>query len=154
MWLHMQIHFYMFESFQLELLYVTNLLHRFSVNVCSEGTTEESNEMPVLSLFACIVSTLNRNYFGCNWGPVYGNMAASDRGPESQQTRTRAVVGWKEPRVRKRRKQVFTGLCERLGTYLPALCLVIEMWFKGTVPVAQNEQDRRRERRLNHLNQT
>ena len=44
------MHFYMFESFQLESLYVTNLLHRFSVNVCSEGTREESKELPVLSL--------------------------------------------------------------------------------------------------------
>ena len=62
----MQIHFYMFESFQLERLYVTNLLHRFSVNVCSEGTREESKELPVLSLFVCIMATLNRNFFGCN----------------------------------------------------------------------------------------
>ena len=57
---------YMFESFQLELLYVTNLLHRFSVNVCSEETKEESKELPVLSLFVCIMTTLNRNFFGCN----------------------------------------------------------------------------------------
>ena len=70
----MQMHFYMFESFLLERLYVTNLLHRFSVNVCSEGTKEESNELPVLSLFTCIMATLNRNFmatlnrnfFGCN----------------------------------------------------------------------------------------
>ena len=59
----MQMHFYMFESFQLERLYVTNLLHRFSVNVCSEGTREENKELPVLSLFACIMATLNRNFF-------------------------------------------------------------------------------------------
>ena len=51
----------MIESFQLERLYVTNLLHRFSVNVCTEGTIEESNELPVPSLFACIMATLNRN---------------------------------------------------------------------------------------------
>ena len=55
------MHFYMFESFQLECLYVTNLLHRFSVNVSSEGTREESKVLPVLSLFACIMATLNRN---------------------------------------------------------------------------------------------
>ena len=57
--------------------------------------------------------------------------------------RTRAVVGWKEPRVRNRRKQVFTGLCERLGKYHLALCVVIELWFRGAVPVAQDEQERR-----------
>ena len=79
------MHFYMFECFQLKRLYVTNLLHRFSVNVCSEGTREESKKLPVLSLFACIMATLNRNFFGCNLGPVHGNMAASDRGPGSQE---------------------------------------------------------------------
>ena len=68
--------------------------------------------------------------------------------------RTRAVVGWKEPRVRNRRKQVFTGLCERLGKYHLALCVVIELWFRGAVPVAQDEQERGREKRLNHENQT
>ena len=66
--------------------------------------------------------------------------------------RTRAVVGWKEPRVRYRRKQVFTGLCERLGKYLD-LYVVIELWFRGAFPVAQDEQ-KRRERRLNRENQT
>ena len=62
----MQMHFYMFESFPLEGLYVTDLLHRFSVNVCSQGTREESKELPVLSLFACIMGTLNRNFIGYN----------------------------------------------------------------------------------------
>ena len=62
----MQMHFYMFESFQLEHLYVINLLHRFSVNVWSEGPREESKELPVLSLFASIMATLNRNFIGCN----------------------------------------------------------------------------------------
>ena len=62
----MQMHFYMFESFQLERLYVINLLHRFSVKVCSEGTREESTELPVLSLFACLMATLNRTIIGCN----------------------------------------------------------------------------------------
>ena len=80
----MKMHFYMFESFRLERLYVTNLLHRSSVNVCSKGTREESKELPVLSLFACIMATLNRNFIGCNWGPVYGNIATSDRGPAFQ----------------------------------------------------------------------
>ena len=141
----------MFESFQLERLYVTNLLHRFSVNVCSEGTTEESNEMPVLSLFACIVSTLNRNYFGCNWGPVYGCKWQRTRIPGG---RTRAVIGWKEPRLQNMGKQIFTGLCERPSKYHLALCVVIELWFRGAVPVAQYEQERGRERRLNRENQT
>ena len=59
--LHIKMHFYMFESFQLERLYVTNLLHRFSVNVCSEGTREERKELPVVSILACIMATLNRN---------------------------------------------------------------------------------------------
>ena len=77
--------FHMFENFQLERFYLTNLLHRFSVNVCSEGTREESKELPVLSIFACIMTTLNRNFIGCNLSPVYGNMAASDRGPGSQE---------------------------------------------------------------------
>ena len=62
----MQMHFYMFESFLLERLYVTNLLHRFSVNVRSEGTREESKALPVLSIFASIMATLNRNFIGCN----------------------------------------------------------------------------------------
>ena len=62
----MKMHFYMFESFQLERFYVTNLLNRFSVNVCSEGTREESKELPVVSIFACIMATLNRKFFGCN----------------------------------------------------------------------------------------
>ena len=53
--------FYMFESFQLEGLFVTDLLHRCSVIVCSEGTRQESKELPVLSIFACIMATLNGN---------------------------------------------------------------------------------------------
>ena len=68
--------------------------------------------------------------------------------------RTRAVVGWKEPRVRNRRKQVFTGLCERPSKYHLALCVVIELWFREALLVAQDEQERRRERRLNLENQT
>ena len=48
------------------------------------------------------------------------------------------------------RKQVFPGLCERLDKYHPDLCVVIELWFRGAVPVAQDEQ----ERRLNRENQT
>ena len=53
--------FYMFESFQLEGLFVTDLLHRCSVNVSSEGTREESKVLPVPSLFACFMATLHRN---------------------------------------------------------------------------------------------
>ena len=52
--------------------------------------------------------------------------------------------------MRNRRKQAFTGLCERLSKYHPDLCVVIEQWITGAVPVAQDEQ----ERRLNHENQT
>ena len=84
MWLHVKLHFYMFESFQLEGLFVTDSLHRCSVNVCSEWTREESKELPVLSIFACIMTTLNRNCMEHNWGPVYGNITASDRGPGFQ----------------------------------------------------------------------
>ena len=54
----------MFESFQLERLHATNLLHRFSVNVCNEGTREESKGLTVFSLFACIMATLNKNFIG------------------------------------------------------------------------------------------
>ena len=56
--------------------------------------------------------------------------------------------------MRHRRKQVFTGLYERLGKYHQALCVVLELWFRGAVPVAQDEQESRRERRLNRENQT
>ena len=56
----MQMHFYMFESFQLDGLYVTDLLHRFSVNVCSEGKREESMGLPVIFLFH-VLATLSRN---------------------------------------------------------------------------------------------
>ena len=54
--------------------------------------------------------------------------------------------------MQNRRKQVFTGLCERLSKYLD-FCVVIEQWIRGAVPVAQDEQDRRRERRLNPENE-
>ena len=62
------------------------------------------------------------------------------------------MVGSKKPRMQNMRKQVFTGLCERLGKYLD-LYVVIELWFRGAFPVAQDEQ-KRRERRLNRENQT
>ena len=55
------------------------------MDVCSEGTREESKELPVLPLFVGIMATLNRNFIWCNGSPVYGNMAASDSGPESQE---------------------------------------------------------------------
>ena len=42
--------------------------------------------------------------------------------------------------VQIRRKQVFIGLCERLGKYLLDLFVVIELWFRGAVSVAQYEQ--------------
>ena len=56
--------------------------------------------------------------------------------------------------MQNRRKQVFTGLCERLGKYHPDLCLVIELWFRGAVSVTQDEHKRRIENTLNHENQT
>ena len=63
----------------------TDLLHRFSVNVCSEGKREASKDLPVISIFACVMATLNRNSIEHNWGLVYGNIAASERGPGSQE---------------------------------------------------------------------
>ena len=72
----------MFESFQLEDLFVTDLLHRCSVNICCESTGEKNKELRVFSIFAYIIATLNRNSMVHNWGPVYGNITASDRGPE------------------------------------------------------------------------
>ena len=42
--------------------------------------------------------------------------------------------------VQIRRKQVFIGLCERLGKYLLDLFVVIELWFRGAVFVAQYDQ--------------
>ena len=132
-----------FESFILEHLYVTNLLHRFSVNVCSEGTREENKELPGFSPFGCIMASLNRNFIGCNWGLVYGNIAAIDK-TGIPGGRTRAVVSWKEPRVRNRRKQVFTGSCEGCCKCHLALCVLIELCVKAEVPLAQDEQTRRR----------
>ena len=41
----------------------------------------------------------------------------------------RAMVGWKEPEVQKRRKQFFTGVCEKLGKYHPDLFVVIQRVF-------------------------
>ena len=51
----------MFESFQLEGLFVTDLLHRCSVNICCESTGEKNKELRVFSIFAYIIATLNRN---------------------------------------------------------------------------------------------
>ena len=79
---------------------------------------------------------------------MYGNMAASDRGPGSQE------VGQEPWLVEKSQECEITGLCERLGKYHPGLCVVTELWFRGAVPVAQDEKERRRERRLNRENQT
>ena len=45
---------------------------------------EESKEASC-SLFASIGATLNRNDTGYNWGLVYGNIAASDRGSEPKE---------------------------------------------------------------------
>ena len=35
---------------------------------------------------------------------------------------------------------MFTGLCERLSKYHLDLFVVIELWFRGAVSVAQHEQ--------------
>ena len=143
----------MFESFQLEGLFVTDLLHSCSVNVCSEWTRKEHKELPVVSILACTMATPNRNSIKHNWGLVYGNIAAIDK-TGIPGGRTRAVVSWKEPRVRNRRKQVFTGSCEGCCKCHLALCVLIELCVKAEVPLAQDEQARRRERRLNRENQT
>ena len=74
----------MFENFQLENLFVTDLLHRCSVNICCESTGEKNKELRVFSIFAYIIATLNRNSMVHNWGPVYGNITVSDRGPGFQ----------------------------------------------------------------------
>ena len=47
---------------------------------------------------------------------------------------TRAMVGWKEPKVQKRRKRFFTSVCERLGKYHLDLFAVIEHVFTGWFP--------------------
>ena len=49
------------------------------------------------------------------------------------------------------RKQVFPGLCERLDKYHPDLCVVIELWFRGAFPVAQDEQERRLTMKIKHV---
>ena len=67
---------------------------------------------------------------------------------------TRDMFVWKDPEVQNRRKPVFNGACEKLGKYHPDLFVVIQLCFRGAVPVAQDEQERRRERRLNRENQT
>ena len=56
--------------------------------------------------------------------------------------------------MQNKRKQDFPGVCERLGIYHPDLSVVIQLWFRRAVPVAQDEQERRRERRLNCENET
>ena len=63
--------------------YVTDLLHMYSVNVCGVNE-QEQNKGASCSLFASIRTTLNRNDTGYNRGLVYGNTAASDRGPGFQ----------------------------------------------------------------------
>ena len=64
------------------------------------------------------------------------------------------MVVWKDPEVQIKRKHVFTGVCERLGKYNPDLFVVIQLWFRGSSSVAQDDQERRRERKLNHENST
>ena len=53
---------------------------------------------------------------------------------------TTAMVHCKEPGVQIRKKQVFTGLRERLGKYHLDLFVVIELWFRGAVSVLKYEQ--------------
>ena len=50
------------------------------MHVCSEVTREESKELPVISLFPCIMVTLSGNSIEYNGGPVCGNITASERG--------------------------------------------------------------------------
>ena len=50
-----------------------------------------------------------------------------------------------------RKKQVFTGLCERLGKYHLDLFVVIELWFRGAVSVAQYEQTEENEPRKSNM---
>ena len=67
-------------------MFVCNKLSTQVFSECMyEGTRDERKELPVLSIFECIMATLNRNFIRCNLGPVYGNMAASDRGPGTQE---------------------------------------------------------------------
>ena len=70
---------------------------------------------------------------------------------EDQDSRTgHKSHSWlKRARSVKEEETIFTGVCERLDKYHPDLCVVIELWFRGAVPVAQDEQER-----LNWENQT
>ena len=70
---------------------------------------------------------------------MYGNITASDRGPRFQDV---AQEPWlvEETGAQNRRKRVFPGVCERLGKYYLDLFVVIELWFRGAVSVAQYEQ--------------
>ena len=54
------------------------------MNVCGVNEQEERKGASC-SLFASIRATLNRNDTGYNRGLVYGNTAASDRGPGSKE---------------------------------------------------------------------
>ena len=127
--------FYMFESFQLEGLFVTDLLHSCSVNVCSEWTRKEHKELPVVSILACTMATPNRNSIKHNWGLVYGNIAASDRGPGFQYM---AQAPWL---VEKSQECKLRGNKFSLVYVKDSANIIwIELWFRGAVSVAPYEQ--------------
>ena len=50
-----------------------------------------------------------------------------------------------------RRETVFTGLCEKLSKYHLDLFVVIELWFRGAVSVAQYEQREENEPRKSNI---
>ena len=129
----------MFESFQLEGLFVTDLLHSCSVNVCSEWTRKEHKELPVVSILACIMATLNRNSIEHNWGLVYGNNAASDRGPGFQNVAQEPWLFEKSQECKLGGKQFSLFMWK---TWQISSGFVCSYWavFRGAVSVAQYEQ--------------
>ena len=140
----------MFESFQLEGLFVTDLLHRCSVKVCTEWTREESKELPVVSIFACIMTTLNRNCIEHNWGPVYGNIATSDRGPAFQDVE-------KEPRLVGKSQECKLGGNKCSLVYVKDSANIIWIclqWFSCGLEEQSLLLSMSQERRMNHEKQT
>ena len=80
---------------------------------------------------------------------MYGNDAASDRGPGFQDVAQEPWLVEKEPGVQIRRETVFTGLCERLSKYLD-LFVVIELSLEEQSLLLSMSK----ERRMNHENRT
>ena len=66
---------------------------------------------------------------------------------------TKDIVGWKDPEVQIG-GNMFSLVYVYIGKYHLDLFVVIQLWFRVAVPVAQDEKDRRRERRLNCENPT